>query len=335
MVDVHDYALGRLWRTPSQGEASQFFAQLRVASQRARQAWTGSTALSPYGEDAWPRVPWTLLYSAPTDVKGPIGAIIHYTASSEPKGTVRWFCDPALSSRASAHFVVSQAVEWPTGATDGLPLVQALPATVVLCRDITQPAWHATWANAWAVGFELVNQGCETPDTTPRPVAATAAKRVPCWGRLWQPYTPMQSTAVAIIIRYLAALFPEWRPDLVLGHENVQMVQTPEGCGGHDKRDPGPLLDLGTLVRAADPYDLAQTGLMDGAGNIQAANLLSRLRYNVGRRLPRDTQGPAALSTYLDQLRIFQFAAGLVPDAIAGPKTMAALTARIKDREGG
>lgn len=331
MADAHDSSIGQTWSVPTAAQAQDFFDQLRVASQKTRLAWTGRADLSTWGDPGWPDS--RNVAAKPTHTQGPIGAIVHYTASCEPKGTVRWFCDPSLAAKASAHFVVCQALEWPAEVPLNCPLVAALPAAVVLCRNITDRAWHATWCNDFMVGFELVNQGCETAETTNRPVATALAKRVPYWGRLWQPYTPQQSATVAIICRYLMALYPNWRSDYVLGHENVQMRQTP-GTSGYDKRDPGPLLDLAALVTAAADKRFVMSGLPLAGGSLTAANLLARLRYNIGQRTALGGSRDYLISTYPDQLRIFQYAAGLVPDEVAGPKTLAALTARVADREG-
>jgi len=232
--------------------AEEFFRQLAIFSERyLRQSVPRAVAVSPWGDASI----------------GINGAIVHYTADEDLDRVLRWFNDPTLNAKASAHVVIadrtlgSQAL-----LTSDLPLVSALPATVVQCRPPTLGAWHATWANPWAYGIECVGAGelrLRSSDDqqfcTWRPKAKDSpawtaewhsAYKAPAqaWGRWWDPFTADQVAAVVAVLRYVKAL-PRvaLQPARVLGHEQVQGVSTKSSKGtplATDKRDPGPTCPL-------------------------------------------------------------------------------------------
>lgn len=224
-------------------ESQQFFDQLAEFSRRILTAHHLPGAGSPWGtsrQGAYPK-----------------GAILHYTADSDMLRVLRWFCDPIQQAQASAHVVIGdRKYDWAMGFDEGLPLVEALPSTVVQCRAPEQIAWHATWTNAVTYGIECINAGevrksgdhwywWPPKDNFSLPwtsVWKSDKEPVAMFGRFWEPYTQEQIESVvhvlrAVDVRFGHSLHKAW----VTGHENVQGVSTPGGRS-HDKRDPGPIL---------------------------------------------------------------------------------------------
>jgi N-acetyl-anhydromuramyl-L-alanine amidase AmpD len=235
---------------PNGSQSVDFFRQLAVFSGRYIQA--------------------SLLRASLPSIRG---AVIHYTADEDLDRVIRWFNDASLNAQASAHVIIADhKVPNHDALAIDLPLVKALPATVIQCRPPTQGAWHATWCNSGYYGIECISAGeLKTKDDgqtfqTWRPVKAggpdwtdawgrpdkTAAK---AWARWWDPFTSPQSAAVVAVLRYLrdlpgAALA---RPHVV-GHENVQGVATIKHDGQPmrtDKRDPGPTCPIHGIRAAA------------------------------------------------------------------------------------
>lgn len=232
---------------PNEQQALEFFRQLAIFSERYIQQNVKSAApMSPWGNPTMGTIK---------------GAVVHYTADENLDRVIRWFNDPALNAQCSSHVVIadrqlgSQAM-----LTGDLPLIAALPATVVQCRPPSMEAWHATWTNPRYYGVECVSAGeLKTGDGKTfhswRPAAKDAAEwtalwtsayKTPlqAWGRWWDPFRADQVAAVVAVLRYVrdlpgAALV---RPH-VIGHEHVQGVNTLRANGKKmqtDKRDPGP-----------------------------------------------------------------------------------------------
>ena len=305
----------------SPDDAHRALAELSLFGARARQHLLGSADPSPWGPAAWGTSEVPTPPAFPQRPDGPSGLVVHYTASPSLAGTVEYFCRPALGARASAHLVVGRLQEpWGRALSQDLPWVGQLPVTVVECRPPTLPAWHATWANCAFFGIEVVNLGYALPPAryvtgpgVPGPGAPASVWDDP-WvacGRHWQQYPPDQRAALAACIGAVATAFglPAWS---VVGHEQVQGTQT-HGATGCDKRDPGPALPLMPL-RVASGF-APQTTPDDGAG---AA--LARLGYAPAG----DGRQPS--------VELFQRLMGLVVDGDAGPRTQAALAARLVDR---
>jgi N-acetyl-anhydromuramyl-L-alanine amidase AmpD len=191
-------------------------------------------------------------HGGPSPEHGFRGAVIHYTADQDPLRVVRWFRDP--SSHVSAHLVVcDRRLDIHEELSRGLPLVQALPVTVIQCRDPGEGAWHAKWANESCYGIELVSAGLLRKNSDgclctwhPRdrsagnwtsPWVSSDKDPVRLYGQTWDPFTPEQILATITALRHLrhfgmrfATLEPEW----ILGHDLVQQ----------DKLDPGPTFPI-------------------------------------------------------------------------------------------
>ena len=235
-------------------QGTEFFRQLEVFSDRYFQAnLPRLAAISPWGSERRP------LYAK--------GAIIHYTADGDLDRVLRWFCDPKFAANVSAHAViVDRRLGTHAELAAGLPLVEALPATVIQCRRPDQRANHAVWANGWTYGIECVNDGelrkdldgnfCTWRKKDPAAFdwsehwASGYKTPVRAWDRWWDPITADQAAAVVAVLRYLR-YFPgtELRKSDILGHEHVQGVHTlangdPAKPMGTDKRDPGPTFPL-------------------------------------------------------------------------------------------
>lgn len=225
---------------------SVFFDQLQTFSERVFQTLEIGEITSPWQGGQF-------------QVGEPIGAILHYTANSSIRGTLRWFMSKKHEAQASAHVVIADG--WPEEYEElavGLPLVRALPAAVVQCVAPGSVAWHATWVNSMCYGIELVNAGelrlradgwVWWPDDWTRPWKAKGAvPKVPVemYGRAWEPYTAEQILAVVIILREVQKFHGSLRRYMVLGHEHVSQ----------HKLDPGPLLPLHGIRLAVHEPDI-------------------------------------------------------------------------------
>jgi len=240
-------------------QAIEFFRQLDVFSKKYCRAISLETNISPWGGGDYDR-------------GKPSGAILHYTADPSLESVVRWFANPKLNAKVSAHVVVDdKSLETIAEHADGLPLIQELPATVVLCRPPDKTAWHATWVNGQCFSVECVNAGeLRTQDNGATMTWWPAKDKASgpwtkVWkmlgkvatfqaGRWWDPFPPDQLAAVVTVLRHLRALFPEsLKPGWLLGHEQVQGIRTRTSNGasmGTDKRDAGPTFPLHGIRQA-------------------------------------------------------------------------------------
>lgn len=213
---------------------SDFFEQLQIFSERvfAHLGFTEKT--SPWQGNKFKN-------------ERPIGAILHYTGSSNIRWTLRWFMQRQQEAMASAHVVVADG--WPEGWLElakDLDLVQVLPAAVVQCVPPDKLAWHATWANSTCYGIEMVNAGelrfldgqwVWWADNWTRPWRAMGAvpkEPILMYGRYWEPYTSEQLLSVIEVSRQVQQLHGSLEPYMVVGHEQVTA----------QKLDPGPLFPI-------------------------------------------------------------------------------------------
>ena len=336
---------------------------------------------------AYMKLPVTGSSNGGERIKGPKGVVIHYTAGTF-KSAVAWFCDPKQNSGVSAHLVIARTrmAEFEPLLLD-LPLVAALPVTVVQCRLPTQGANHATWVNnlCWGIENEHMGLGPTLVDGTTRPIAGVKPPRswVQLDGRTWDTYTTPQVAAnVTMVAAYRALAGAAFNPAWVIGHDNVETLQTLDYA--RDKRDPGPNFPL-AIVRQMACADGITTGMVAQLGDLAPQDaglnkaglpirLLERAKFlgpffPAGGKLssiwpqaldgslflsggyaivPRARAmlgllgymvGPALSSTSwtmaeLDSVYIAQVALGLTADRVVGPKTLAALQNRLKDRYG-
>ena len=298
--------------------AIEFFSQLEAFSARVRRLWMGAPDLSPWGNPAFRRGQGGLL---PDGQAGVAGAILHYTAGPSAKSAVQTFCDAKGGNGRSAHLVVDRGWDAEVMAKIGqavvatCPLIAGLPAMPVQCRLPTSEGVHATWANRWAYGCEIASWG-KLGQENP------AGPQINAWGAQWQAILPAQLETTLTVLRHLAALCPSFSPEAVFSHEQVQTLVTP-GCGGENKIDTGPLIDLPGF--RAQLRGAVATGVMGGQlpGKIDPQGL--RLLHALGYWDVGPVERPLA---------VFQFAMNLVPDGKLGPKTRAALEARVRDRMG-
>lgn len=224
--------------------ALEFWNQLAEFSKRYIAALGNMNEVSPWGQEKF-------------DGGRPKGAVIHYTADDDMDRVIAWFNREKYQARVSAHLVVGDRRH---GSADkllqGLPLVEALPVTVVQCRPPRKAAVHATWTNSFLYGIENVNAGelrqkdkgyvtWQPRDGSAEPwtrVWAGSTYKTPVMlsGRFWDPLTDAQIKANIMLLRYLNELYDgQLQPAWIIGHEQVQGTLT-KGAGGHDKRDPGP-----------------------------------------------------------------------------------------------
>ncbi len=234
-----------------------FFDQLQVFSDRYLRSVGIIEDCSPWGYQDWKD-------------DAPIGAVLHYTADNDLDRVLRWFMRAKYGARVSANVVVADR-RWASAdeLMEGLPLIKALPVTVVQCRPVDMPSWHASWTNSLLYGIELLNVGEVRKggsDDNPsewvswRPRDQSAKPWTMPWshplkaprvgqGRYWEPYTVEQVKACVMLLRHLWAEYPSLEPSWVLGHEAVQGVHT-IGARDRDKRDPGPHLPVYDIRRA-------------------------------------------------------------------------------------
>ncbi len=237
-------------------DVNDFFEQLQVFSERFFDTLNIEERESPWGPDEY---------------RGgsPRGAIIHYTADDDLDRVVRWFMREKYQSMVSSNVIIADRIFGSTeGLMEGLPLVKELPVTVVQCQRPELPTYHATWCNELCYGIEMLNVGELRESGTglvshwPRdrsspkwtlPWNNPLKKANEGWQRLWEPYTAEQSITCVAVLRYLRELYPALDPSWVVGHENVQGLDT-IGANKHDKRDPGPILPL-RLIRETAFYN--------------------------------------------------------------------------------
>lgn len=228
-------------------DATALFEQLDTFSQRVFALW---------------KLPLTGSANGPASMTTPRGVVIHYTAGTF-ESSIKWFCDPAQNSEVSAHMVVGrQRYVWAEPLLKGLPLVQALPVTVVQCRRPTLGASHATWVNhlCWGIenecmGFGPLDQGVNYPIKDPMNPRTFST----CDGKPWDTYPAIQVAAnVTLVQAYQALAGPTFSSAWVIGHEHVETLAT---VGyPNNKRDPGPMFPLG-LVRDAACGDAGKATL--------------------------------------------------------------------------
>lgn len=231
---------------PSKLEAQEFFGQLARFSKRViDKALPGTPAVSS-NTSSWKQ-------------GGPRGAILHYTASGDWKGPVRWF---NAFKASSAHAVVADRLEAAAaGLADDLPLVKALPATVIQCVPPSAAAWHATWVNGLCYGIENRNAGLVKRDgpgapwrhwpaakgsttewTSAAPAIAGKSYAPVSDTEGYEPYTKAQLVANVMLLRYVGAMRGgPLEPHLVLPHSAVQT----------NKLDAGPLFPIHEVRRLA------------------------------------------------------------------------------------
>jgi N-acetyl-anhydromuramyl-L-alanine amidase AmpD len=311
------------------GQVSDFSDRIKIS---------GSSGRSPWASGGWPRVP-------ELDLEAPEGAVVHYTADADLMAVLRWFLDPGLGAKASAHYVVGA---WWTDdlrkLAAGLPLVEALEVPLVEVVSPDRVAWHARSANHTSLGVEVVNAGRvrQVPGTTgwrrwqPERRGAEewtseydVSQGVPtlqCLDRLhW--YAPYQAGQAQVVTRVVAAAAQALRgeafdPVRIVGHEHVQ----------RNKQDPGPSFPL-ELVRGVGLGRISAAEQLWAAGG----DILIRARYDsrpVGHDAARDRLALEALG-YLDDglvsVEMFQRMMGLDPDGDIGPRTCAALGERLEE----
>lgn len=219
---------------------SEFFDQLHTFSLRYFKNLNVQETVTPWGPDEY-------------DGGSPAGAVLHYTADGDLDRVVRWFMCRKYGAQAAANVIVAdRRYARAQSMLEGLPLVAALPVTIIQCAMPQDPTWHARWASSLTYGIELLNSGelrsneegqpCthwrrdhdpDEPEWT-MPWQHETKEPVLGWGRKWEPYTKDQVQAVVTLLGHLREMYPKIRPGWVLGHEGIQ----------NNKRDPGPLLPM-------------------------------------------------------------------------------------------
>lgn len=282
---------------PSRDEAVEFFSQLGTFSTRIVMSTLDGVPDASLNRAVWKR-------------NKPIGAILHYTAGASWRSAVKWF---NAFRESSAHVVVCDRIEKEAADfADDLPLVKALPVTVVQCVPPTSAAWHARWVNPLCYGIENRNVGRVHRDNVNdvwRYWANEGRGRAPqVPGKNYQPvsdlvgyepYTRAQLATNVILLRYLQAFFDTpLEPHFVLPHSAVQ----------GNKFDTGPLFPiheirrlslfdtaidpLEALVSYTDPEDLTSfddldeiplenfTTLTDGTLIVKAMQALGAVKHD-------------------------------------------------------
>lgn len=257
----------------------------------------------------------------------PTGLIIHYTANTSFFGTIRWFLAPELMASVSAHYVIGTGADWHVyqwlrKCADDLPLVRDLPAPIMETVPCDKIAWHATRANAWALGIELVNPGlisgkqAKSGDIVSIDnqygFANFDVPQVLACGEFLAPALNRERQALG---------FRRWPPERILGHEHVQRGKT----------DPGPAFPLEKLRQSVCPDELSSFQPMPRSARREAlsqatpettgACLLAALGYHNIEITPNR-----------ESVWIFQEMMGLKVDSVLGPVTLAALHERWRER---
>jgi N-acetyl-anhydromuramyl-L-alanine amidase AmpD len=351
----------------TQSQAQAFFDQLTLFSSRVFGALKLPPKGSPFGGAKWSGA-------------SPTGAIIHWTADDDLESTIAWFADP--TAQVSAHCVVAdRPLSRYASLCQDLPLVRDLPVTVIQCRPVTTTAWHSCYMNGSAYGIENVNVGrlqtvggLLTWDDCgkARPYRSDKSAQS-AFGRVYEPYTTAQVNANLTLLQYVDAYFGGnvLNPTLMLGHENVESLQTVGAA--ENKTDPGPCFPLHALRDAFIAQATTVSALCCGSHYAQAYRIgvaSSALKILDGTVLPYNAPDLDVWAKFMAQcarpavlvgcpamwvvglaclgyrapcdkdsdLRLtvcaFQRLMGLTADGQFGPKSAAALYTRLRDRFG-
>lgn len=204
-------------------------------------------------------------------IVGPKFLIIHYSASGDTAGTVRWLTNPA--SNVSAHVVIGRGGE-----------VVQLASFDQRCKHCGESAWNGdTHLNFSSIGIELVNWGPVEINKDGNLTAPNGPGFRSKWGqevpadqveqathknetkpRYWQKFTPAQLAKCAEVSRAILQAYPSIED--VLGHDDIAI---PKGR----KSDPGPLF----------PWDsfLVECGWNDAPAPIQAITTIENLTAEI------------------------------------------------------
>jgi N-acetylmuramoyl-L-alanine amidase len=199
--------------------------------------------------------------------------IIHYTAGSSGKSSIRTLCDP--NSKASAHIVVDK---------DGT-ITQLVPFNTI--------AWHAGRSsykgrigfNKYSIGIEIDNAGLLTKTGVefsswfgrryPEQDVVEAVHRNGSETAFWHRYEEEQITAVQALCE---ALVDTYLINAILGHEEIAPKR---------KQDPGPAFPLDRLRDRVLNRDRSEEGeeteiTSRTRGFVTAGKLNIRSRPNSG-----------------------------------------------------
>jgi N-acetyl-anhydromuramyl-L-alanine amidase AmpD len=339
-----------------QAPKDELFAQLQTFSDRVLAHLFLPRNGSPHGQ--------------PTFKQKPHGVILHYTADPSLENVCRWFC--SATSGSSAHFVVAkQKIEAFKVFEAGL-LVATLPSTIMMLRPLDAEAYHATWANAWAYGIEIVNSGEVRLVDAARnsyvwwPADWTKPYTQPGepWridGRFFEAYPYPQLLCVAVLTRALMQHMQSSKLWSVLGHECVQGVDT-IGAHGHDKRDPSQALPVHLIRQCISDPEAAIPALYGYNSlwslrqyrqSLFAQALGAPLQADLSAMPPSDIMRSINIQKLLlaylgyhaeglgtdscpdshtESVKVFQTMMGIAPDARVGLTTAMAFKRRIADR---
>ncbi len=241
-----------------------------------------------------------------------LGCIVHWTADRDIERVLKWFHRERYQAKASAHFVVDRGrIPRHDSLAVGLPAIEALPCTVVSCVPIEEAAWHATAANPWSVGIEVVNAGKLKNGLghtrfgmlpPPRETEVQIPERSWHYSQAYHSYTFDQVMTVGRLLTEVDKEIP-MRRSRVLGHSNVQK----------NKQDPGPdfpINALRSLVFPTEKYSSLKPHTVHEA-------LLATLGYD--------------LLDVSESVRIFQKMMSIDADGIVGLETRSAILARFRE----
>jgi N-acetyl-anhydromuramyl-L-alanine amidase AmpD len=219
-------------------QAAAFFEQLTTFSTRVFTSLKLPPGGSPFGASKW------------SGTK-PTAAVIHWTGDDTLTSSIAWFADPA--AQVSAHCVVSdRPLLFLEPFCQDLPLVKALPASVIQCRPVTSTAWHSCYMNGTAYGIENVNVGrlntqngtlCWDDCGKSKPYRSDKSA-MSVFGQAYEPFTQAQVDTNVALLQYVDAYFAggALHPSCILGHENVEGLKTLGAS--ENKTDPGPCFPL-------------------------------------------------------------------------------------------
>lgn len=261
-------------------KAIEFFNQLKIFSDRVFDSLDIDADESPWGYPEWEGQNF--------------GAIIHSTADMSIERVLKWFMVLRHKAKASAHIVVAKAKipEW-TKFEKGLSLIEALPATVVQCRYLSHPAWHATWTNTSCYGIENINAGkleYEGGDFYDWRGDKIVCDVYEANGHCWDKYTADQISANHEILKYVDAI-KQLNPDWILGHMHVQ----------DNKTDPGPHFPIAAMRMQKQASVSCEFGQ-----NISDALEMGEILDNDTIRIALNVFGYNSLNSLEESIRIFK-----------------------------
>ena len=289
----------------------------------------------------------------------PKGIIFHYTAGVDWKNSASWL-NGGHNPNSSCHFLIlDRYLKEADAICSKYPILDNMPVLILQLADLDKGTWHATWVNGLCIGIENRNVGILRkrgngwvwwPNNWSAKFPSDSLGKIPIEidGQWWEPFTLGQIAANILLGQILYCYYEgKLDPSWILPHSAVasQKMDTGRAFPLHNVREAitsqTPFERLGWLYNGSvnwefsHQYEGRQGDCVDFKRLTDSSpwrekldvirSALHRLGYHVGCD-NKDYDEVTERAVY-----IFQRSADLEADSIPGPKTQAALYARLKD----